>query len=134
MITRRKFIAGLGSAVAWPLGATTLWGAQDTMDVSKDDFLAWFEPGAGGKIVVIGKVTEVDGSTTTLVRAEPQGIDPHTLMLKIHIEPYKGRFHPHTAFKREIRYEEPAEKKTFTDVYIERKGGNLTLKVEAAPK
>jgi hypothetical protein len=107
--------------------------AEDNMGVSKDDFRAWYEPGGGGKIVVVGKATEVDGTITTLVRAEPQGINPRMLRLNIHIEQYKGQFHPHIAFEKEIRYEEP-EKGTFTDVYIESKGGDFTLKVEAAPK
>ncbi len=102
------------------------------MGISKDDFQAWYDAGTGGKskIVVVGKVTEIDGSSTTLVRAEPQGINPHVLMLKIHVEPYKGLFSPHIAFEKEIRYEEPAEKEAFTDVNIKSKEGSFTLKVD----
>lgn len=102
------------------------------MGISNDDFQAWYDAGAGGKskIAVVGKVTEIDGSSTTLVRAEPQGINPRILMLKIRVEPYKGLFTPHIAFEKEIRYEEPAEKETFTDVHIESKDGSITLKVD----
>ena len=48
-------------------------------------------------------------------------------MLKIRVEPYKGLFTPHIAFEKEIRYEESAEKETFTDVHIENKDYNLRV-------
>lgn len=98
------------------------------MDMSSEDFQVWYDTETDGKskIAVVGKVSEIDGSSTTLVRAEPQGI----LMLKIHVEPYKGPFPPHLAFEKEIRYEEPAERGVFTDVNIERKDGCFTLKID----
>lgn len=130
MVRRRQLIAGLGSIVAWTLGMSSLSGA----DTSKDDFRAWWEPVGGGAIVVVGNVTEIDGGTTTLLRAEPQGINPRMLMLKLHVEPFKGQFRPHIAFVKELRYEEPADKGAFTDVYIERQGGGITVKVEDKPK
>jgi hypothetical protein len=136
MIRRRTFIAGLaglGSAVAWEFGIA-LSGANAMNDASKDDFRAWYEPAGGGKIVVVGKVTETDGSTIMLVRAEPQGINPLILMLRLQVEPYKGQFHPHTAIIKELCYEEPAARRAFTDVYIERQGGGIELKVEDKPK
>ena len=36
------------------------------MGVLNDDFQAWYDAGAGGKsqITVVGKVTEIDGSST----------------------------------------------------------------------
>jgi hypothetical protein len=106
------------------------------MDVSKDDWRGWYDAGADGKwkIIVVGKVTEANGSTTTLVRTEPQCINSRMLMLKIHIEPYPGQFHPHIAFEREIRYEEPVEKGAFTNVHIESNIGDFSFKVEGVPK
>ncbi|MHB1581722.1 MAG: hypothetical protein ACYCUJ_10105 [Acidithiobacillus sp.] len=102
------------------------------MDMSSEDFQVWYDTETDGKskIAVVGKVSEIDGSSTTLVRAEPQGINPRILMLKIHVEPYKGPFPPHLAFEKEIRYEEPAENGAFTDVNIERKDGCFTLKID----
>lgn len=103
------------------------------MSISGNDFLAWYYSGVQGesKIVVVGKIVEIDGSITTLVRAEPQNINHRVLMLKIHVKLYKGQFPPHFAFEKEIRYEESAENGAFTDVQIESKDGCLTLKVEA---
>lgn len=134
MMRRRDFVAGLGSAAAGTLGTAAVWGADAMNNASGDDFRAWYEPDSGGKIVVAGKVTEIDGSTTTLVRAQPQGINPRMLMLKLHVEPYKGQFRPHIAFVKELRYEEPADKAAFTSVYIERQGGGIAIKVEDKPK
>ena len=106
------------------------------MNVSKDDCRAWYDASDDGKskIVVVCKVTEVGGSTATLVRAGPQGINPRMLMLKIQVEPYPGRFHPQIALDKELRYEEPAEKGAFTSVHVEGKDGDFTLEVEAPPE
>jgi hypothetical protein len=106
------------------------------MSVSNRDFRAWYEagPGSKSKIIVAGKVTETDGSEATLVRAEPQGNNPRILLLKITIKPYQGRFHPHLAVQKEIRYEEVAEERAYTDVDIQNKDGTLTLKIKSSPK
>lgn len=105
------------------------------MGFSKDDFRAWYGAGAdgGSEIMVAGKVTESDGGATALVRAEPQGINPLMLMLKLVIKPYDGGPNvPHIAFEHEIRYAEPSKQGAFSDVHIESAGGGFTLKVGAA--
>jgi hypothetical protein len=106
------------------------------MNVSPGDFRAWYEtgPDSKSKLIVAGKVTETDGSEATLVRAEPQGNNPRILLLKVTIKPYEGRFHPHIAFEKEIRYEEHAKEGAFTDVDIQNKDSTLTLKIKSAPK
>src|SRR5215469_14586475 len=94
---------------------------EAAMGASDHGFKAWYESSADGhsNIVVVGKVTEVDGSVTNLVRAVPQGKDPHVLLLKIKRKPYEGLFHPHISLEREIRYEEPAQPGEFADVQIQ---------------
>jgi hypothetical protein len=106
------------------------------MNPSYSDFGAWYEagPGSKSKIIVAGKVMETDGSEVTLVRAEPQGNNPRKLLLKVNIKPYEGRFHPHIAIEKEIRYEELAEEGAFTDVDIQNKDNTLTLKIKSPPK
>ncbi len=133
-ITRRKVVAFAGSAAAWSLTVAAAFGAGGVVELSEDDFRAWYDGDAPGRIVVAGRVTEIDGSTATLVRAEPQGINPRMLMLKLHVAPFAGRLPPHTAVQKALRYEEPAEKGAFTDVHVERAGGGFTLKVDAAPR
>src|ERR1700688_1296171 len=118
----------LATSLAFPVCHYS-FGAEATM--SQDSFHASYEVGADGKskIVVVGTVTEHGDDETTLVRAEPQGINPRMLMLKISIKPGPGPFHPHIVYDKEIRYEEPAEKGAFTEVHIESKDGDFTLKV-----
>lgn len=101
------------------------------MGISGNDFRAWYYSGAKGEstIGVAGKVFEIDGSSTTLVRAVPQGINPRLLMLKIKIEPYEGVFHPHNTHEKKLRYDEISDNCAFTDVHIEGDDGSLTLKV-----
>jgi hypothetical protein len=103
---------------------------EPAMSVSDHSFEAWYEAGADGhsKIVVVGKVTEIDGSVSGLVRAVPQGMGPHTLLLKIKRKPYEGKFHPHITFEREIRYEEPAQPGAFADVKIQSNDNAFMLK------
>lgn len=103
------------------------------MGASGNGFRAWYYSGAQGesKIGVAGKIVESDGSITTLLRAEPQGINSRVLMLKIQTEPFKGIFRPHIAYEKELRYDEVSERGAFSDVHIESKDVNVTLKVEA---
>ncbi len=101
------------------------------MGISENDFRAWYYSGAKGesKIGVVGKVIAIDGSSYTLVRAVPQGINPRLLILKIKIEPYAGESRPHIAYYKKLRYDEISDNCAFTDVHIEGDDGSLTLKV-----
>jgi hypothetical protein len=103
------------------------------MGISGGDFRAWYYSGAQGesKIGVVGKIVEIDGGITILVRADPQGINPRVLMLKIQADPFKGVFRPHIAREKELRYDEVSESGTFSDVHIEGKDVSFTLKIEA---
>jgi hypothetical protein len=94
---------------------------------TRDDFRAYYD---ADKIVVVGKVIEADGSSTTLVRAQPQGINPHVLMLKLQVEPYPGKSHPHIVGEKQLRYEEKAALGVFSEVHIDGANGGFTLKVE----
>ena len=102
------------------------------MGISGNDFRAWYYSEAKGesKIGVVGKVIAIDGSSYTLVRAVPQGINPRLLMLKIKTEPYAGEFRPHIAYYKELRYDEISENCAFTDVHIEGEGSSFTINVE----
>ncbi|WP_123103463.1 hypothetical protein [Acidithiobacillus sulfuriphilus] len=103
------------------------------MNISGNDFRAWYYSGAQGesKIGVVGKIVEIDGGITTLVRADPQGINRRVLMLTIQTEPFKGKYRPHIAHEKELRYDEVSERGTFSDVHIESKDVSFTLKIEA---
>jgi hypothetical protein len=103
------------------------------MSESKNDFRAWYENDSAGKshIKVKGTVTEVDGSTTTIVRASPQGINPRILLLRLNVQPYSGPVPPHTAIEKEITFDELSTKGAFSEVTIEGKTGSFTLKIEA---
>jgi hypothetical protein len=109
---------------------------EAAMNEAESGFRAWYEPtGDGGaKIVVAGSVTEIDGSESSLVRAQPEDANPRVLRLTVVRKPYPGFARPHVAFKREIRYEAPADTSSFTDVHIESKSGGTRVKVQSAPK
>jgi len=117
----------LVSSVAF-LRATPALGAG-----TPDSFRACVDVGTDGKskIVVSGTVWE-DGCTksTSLVRAGPQGINPHMLMLKIDSKPMSG-ICPHNVHPKDLRYEKPAEKGDFTQVHIQNSSGVL-IAVEQA--
>ena len=102
------------------------------MSDPKDDFQACYGKDEGGnsEIIVKGTAHESDGSTTSLLRAEPQGINPRILLLELHVKPYGGPIVPHIAFDRHIQYEERAEKGEFTEVHIETRAGGFTLKAQ----
>jgi hypothetical protein len=131
-----------GSKLAKPLAGQALaqirWKFSEDclnstiMSKSEDDFRAWYENDSAGKsrIKVKGTATEVGGGTTTIVRANPQGINPRVLLLKLHVEPYPGQFHPHTAIDKEVTYDELSARGSFSDVMIERETDSFTLKVE----
>jgi hypothetical protein len=106
------------------------------MNETDNGFHAWYEPtgGGGAKIVVAGTVTEIDGSESRLVRAEPQDANSRVLRLTLVSKPYPGLARPHVAFKREIRYETSADSRAFTDVHIESKSGAARITVQSAPK
>ena len=126
------------NAPAEPKGRN-LWNFGDVrlncpeMSKPKNEFRAWYENDSAGKshIKVKGTVTEIDGSTTTIVRANPQGINPRVLLLRLDVQPYSGSIPPHTAIEKEITYDELSTKGAFSDVTIEGKTDSFTLKVEA---
>ena len=85
-----------------------------------DHFHACIDAGTDGtsKIVVSGTVYEDGCETKSLVRSEPQGINPKILMLQVHSEPVKGVC-PHHVAPKDLKYEEPAQKGAFTQVHIQ---------------
>jgi len=105
--------------------------AEAQMDLSQDNFHAWYEKStdAKSKIIVVGQVTETGDTKTNLVRAEPQGINPRVLMLRIEVTASDGPIHSRIAFQKDIRYEESAESDAFTDVHIQSESGDIAIKV-----
>jgi hypothetical protein len=105
------------------------------MNESREVFHAWYEDDVAGTshIKVNGTVVDTDGSTTTIVRAVSQGMNPHVLVLRFNVEPYPGPFHPHTAVEREISYEELSPKGALTDVKLEHEGGIIAIRVGTSP-
>lgn len=106
------------------------------MSTATGGFRAWYEvdPSGKTKIVVSGETTESGGATTAFSRHEAQGANLRVLRLKLSKTPYPGKFHPHTALRKSLRYEEPAGGEgAFDEVRIETNGGEFVVPIDRTP-
>jgi hypothetical protein len=94
--------------------------AVPAMSAEPDSFKACIDATADGKsrIVVTGTVWQGGCETKSIVRADPQGINPKILMLRIDDKIRQG-ICPKNIMSKDLRYEEPAAKGDFTQVHIQ---------------
>ena len=84
------------------------------------DFAAWInlQPPGPSKLIVKGKVETNGGNLVPgLTRAEPQGINPHQLILVLSIDDTESGGTDDVAF-RDVRYEEPASSGQYSSVAL----------------
>ncbi|HXC54602.1 MAG TPA: hypothetical protein VNU97_04860 [Rhizomicrobium sp.] len=105
--------------------------ATSAVKVLKNTAHAWVNsmpPGKPKLMVIVAVTTPTTGWTVKLVRANPQGINPAILLLRIDATPPKGRA-GQMVTRHELRYEESPPKGKYTEATIIGGTPGVTVKV-----
>lgn len=97
----------------------------------KDTFKAWINkmPGSKPTLFVIGEVeVPTTGWNVTMVRQEPQGINPKILLLVVHAVPPKGGA-AQVIQQIPVRYEEAPPQLEYSQVTVSLESESVTVEV-----